>query len=336
MRLISLILFLSMPAFAQSVLKFPTNDCSADNNILIIPPSNASRDQNIELDNYNDVENYIDENILRGHEGGNGGDPIRMNFLKIGENILKNYGSSIISLIGEDSFRKMVSRMSIEFIKLTRTPLKDNGGSYVSAIIEDNHLLLYIGEEIPSLSWEILLLQKSEIEKLVLHEMFRLADVNDDNYFYSHQIFDPRKNFFLQEKTRLPDWLIPYTSNELMLFGDKTNETKLSDCIAFENFRLDKIVGLFCEENFGCSVRVSENSSALLRFQLAQNNLNRNLISSIKRIKAKAVFSCHYTLRTNGCHEKRHFIDHSKACYLKLLDEFSPSGAVLLDQHQTI
>ena len=118
-----------------------------------------------------------------GHFTGNGGDHIRGVFIKLGETVLSflketEEGKKILTdnNLSIDSLQKL---LNIEVITAIDTPLVDNGGSSVDAIGEKGKILLNKNR------WNDHLEKERDIYYLVLHELLRALEVNDDNYIIS-------------------------------------------------------------------------------------------------------------------------------------------------------
>ena len=139
---------------------------------------------------------------------GNGGDSARDSFITIGKNIIQNYGSGLqliepeLKIHNFKNYKDLEVLLSIDVISTSKEILIDNRGSIVSAIGEPKSIVLYVGNEHPELNWNKILQNTAKSERLVLHELLRAAEVNDDNYIFTNlilkeqgKIFDDKFNF---------------------------------------------------------------------------------------------------------------------------------------------
>jgi len=121
-----------------------------------------------------------------GHFTGNGGDHVRGMFLKLGEAVVAflnetEEGKKLLvdNNLNVESIKKT---LSIEVVFAIETPLIDNGGSSVDAIGEKGKILLNKNR------WTEHLEKERDVYYLVLHEILRVLEVNDDNYIISKAI----------------------------------------------------------------------------------------------------------------------------------------------------
>ena len=121
-----------------------------------------------------------------GHFTGNGGDHVRGMFLKLGEAVVSylnetEEGKKLLANhnLSSDGLKKI---LTIEYVSAIETPLIDNGGSNVDAIGEKGKILLNKNR------WTEHLEKERDVYYLVLHELLRAIEVNDDNYIISKAI----------------------------------------------------------------------------------------------------------------------------------------------------
>jgi hypothetical protein len=163
-------------------------------NLQHTTPPSFTRASQVPLERTHEV---IDEkiNYMSGSSGaGNGGDDIRRRFIQIGQNILKYYKEGFERfdhLIKERGFKKVsdVQKiLNIHFITLSTETLRDNTDQIVSALGSPEGIILYIGTENPAFHWNEIFKNIFSAEALVLHEMLRALNINDDNYVISKAI----------------------------------------------------------------------------------------------------------------------------------------------------
>lgn len=121
-----------------------------------------------------------------GHFTGNGGDHVRGMFLKLGEAVVSflnetEEGKKLLldHNLSIDALKKI---LTIEYVSAIEAPLIDNGGSNVDAIGEKGKILLNKNR------WTEHLEKERDVYYLVLHELLRAIEVNDDNYIISKAI----------------------------------------------------------------------------------------------------------------------------------------------------
>lgn len=126
---------------------------------------------------------YAPLSLQAGHFTGNGGDHVRGMFLKLGHTVVSflnetKEGRKLLAdhNLSANAFQNI---LTIEHISTVETPLVDNGGSDVDAIGEKGKILLNKNRWIEHLEKE------RDIYYLVLHELLRATEVNDDNYVIS-------------------------------------------------------------------------------------------------------------------------------------------------------
>lgn len=138
-------------------------------------------------------------NLFAGTGAGNGGDFVRMEFIRIGNSICETFESGFQKIKpqlnkGEDyklnKLSDLKNYLNINFISTSVDPLFDNRGNLVNALGSREGIILYVGDFYKELSWSSILRNRRYSVKLVLHEMLRGHGVNDDDYKYSDPILE--------------------------------------------------------------------------------------------------------------------------------------------------
>ena len=148
----------------------------------------------------------------------NGGDEIRANFAKKGQEII-NYlktnsmGRELVSKNNLD-VQALSQTLLVEKIQVVRGPLVDNSGSRVDAIGIPGLIKLDIDR------WITLLGSGNDLYYLIFHEMLRSAGVDDDNYKVSVAI-----NPFLKTEPNPNNNSTIYVSGSEWTCGIKYNQT---------------------------------------------------------------------------------------------------------------
>jgi hypothetical protein len=121
-----------------------------------------------------------------GHGVGNGGDHIRATFMSVGRAVVQylNEGDEGTRLRDEHRLdtSAMSALLSIESIEVKDEVLVDNGGSVVDAIGERQKITLAQDR------WTQHFENERDVYFLVLHELLRALEINDDDYVISRQI----------------------------------------------------------------------------------------------------------------------------------------------------
>ncbi len=271
-----------------------------------------------------------------GHEGGNGGDPIRMEFIRIGEKILADKTQNIISLTSQNIYNEMKAKLTIENIKISDAVLIDNGNSVVSAIGNTKTITLYTGGELQDLSWSRIIENKEIRKKLVLHELFRLVDVDDDNYVYSNKIINPRATLDLSQGMDLPERLFPLSKAEMMEKGEQV-DFPMSKCIESTSFRYEEVANIKCDQATGqCDISSRTNSSKLFEIEFKKTKRISRFLNDVNQRKTKGFISCLYTRGHDICNANPRKEYSLMTCSMFLSDTLLPSGYLssLNIQHQ--
>jgi hypothetical protein len=152
----------------------------------------AQQESRLELPSRFNLEKQRFDSISSG-EGfgvGNGGDFVRANFIKYGQNIV-NYlkyeleGQSFSKKYKLDT-KKLELVLNNDVIKVSDRKLIDNTGEEVDAIFLNNQLFLY--DE----SWEDFFSSNNNFLTLIFHEMLRAIRKNDDDFRISRHLNIPQ------------------------------------------------------------------------------------------------------------------------------------------------
>lgn len=280
--------------------------------------------------------NSYSKSEARGHEGGNGGDPIRLEFIKIGKELLTEYKVAITSRFGKDKLQRLEESLSIKHISLSDKVLYDNGASLVSALGDTNGIVLYIGNEQPDLTWNNLLSNKTTARKIIFHEMLRFAGINDDDYIYTNELIKLSGKVNLNQIIELPETIQPLTISDLVSKGLRYDFAPQSLCGDAEGFQLSLTTDIECSQgNNTCSVKNIWTNSELFEFQLSSSAKNNRFISSAILNKTRGVLSCDYKREIkNDCASDTQEIASSLSCNLLLSDKLKYDGTVHLQQHR--
>jgi hypothetical protein len=148
--------------------------------------------------------------IASAHRVGNGGDYLRGTFLSLGQKIIKYLEEDFSgrSLVAEKhlDLKKLKTTLNTESIIVTNEILIDNTQSLVDAIGIPG--LITINER----AWYEHFERNRDIYYLVFHEMLRSADINDDNYIISRNIYPFPTTFSQTTRLTTLDSLIPEDS----------------------------------------------------------------------------------------------------------------------------
>ena len=238
---------------------------------------------------------FLQSFALAGHEGGNGGDPVRLEFIDTGKKILKKYDKKLRLYLTLDQLEELKQKLSIEFISLTDQIIIDNGGSVVSAIGDQSGIVLYVGSEYPDLSWSYLLKNRMITEKLILHEMFRLVGLDDDNYIYTNKVILNSGYVNLNQIIELTKNLRPISISDMMSKGLRYDLVSQSSCGLAEGYQVSLVTRLSCsEKDSKCTVQNIWTQQNLFQLNFEDNKKNREFFKAVTSKNAKAVLSCDY------------------------------------------
>lgn len=226
-----------------------------------------------------------------GSGAGNGGDSPRMEFLKIGNNIIDYYqeGFKKINRVVTNP-EQLRAYLNINVVRTSVEVLVDNRNNPVSAIGMPNSITLYVGDSHKDLSWTTVLQDRRSAERLVLHEMLRAHGVNDDNYVYTNKVL-AEQDIIEGEGLRMK-WSMD-TLNSIrtsLLLGIKaTNieaETKvyartIEDIKKINNLSSSKLLTLPIELSQSLSEEMKEREIVLIRRDL---KLVRDLVPYADKI----------------------------------------------------
>jgi hypothetical protein len=116
----------------------------------------------------------------KGNESGGGGDEIRADFMKLGEEIIvfmaTDPSGQTLADFHHLDISKLLKTLTIEKITVTDDTLIDQTGSIVDAVISGDKVLLNQAR------WLSILSGKDDAHYLVFHEMLRLDGIDDDDY----------------------------------------------------------------------------------------------------------------------------------------------------------
>lgn len=119
----------------------------------------------------------------RGNESGGGGDEIRANFIKLGQDVIQflatDPSGTALANFHQIDIETLEKTLSIDRIAVSDEILIDRTNSVVDAVVRDDKVVLNQSR------WLVMLNSKDDVHYLVFHEMLRLSGVSDDNYLIS-------------------------------------------------------------------------------------------------------------------------------------------------------
>jgi|GEM_PF-5547031 len=132
---------------------------------------------------------------------GNGGDHLRSEFLRTGNQILEFLkqaeAGKVLTQLHALDLTKLEATLAAEKIQVSDSALIDNSGSIVDALGEPGNITL---SRIP---WTRYFALRTDVAYLIFHEMLRSAGIDDDNYRISMAL-KPFK-YFISTQASFPD-----------------------------------------------------------------------------------------------------------------------------------
>jgi hypothetical protein len=266
-----------------------------------------------------------------GHERGNGGDEVRLEFINRGEQILISYEATIKQILSLDQFNKMKDTLNIKRILLSEKELFDYSDSNVSAIENNGVITLYIGEDIKNLNWQSLFKNSKRVNKLILHEILRSSGLNDDDYVYSNKIMQPISYLSFNQKKNLiifEDDTFPITAKQTIKHGVRSSKRKIRrHCGKAYEYNISVTGKLNCSkkgDNSICSVKEALTGSHLVSFN---TYLSDSYIDYLKDYGNSVIINCTYSAdQMKSCKDgSKNLIDDYR-CSLQLSEHINQYG----------
>lgn len=238
---------------------------------------------------------FITLSSFAGNEGGNGGDPIRLGFLAEATKLIENKSVEIRQVLGENFITNLRPKLDVNNLILEDELLYDNKGSLASAVYEKGKIKLYTGSEYPDLAWSYLLKVNSIRPKMVLHEIIRLAGVNDDNYYFTNQILG-NEELFLSQIVALPDSKYPLTSAQMIQKGIYYRPVYENVCEEeMEGYRVEATVALNCHpEKYYCEFNEVFNDTFIFSLNFKEKEGYQENLRELNEKRINAVLLCDY------------------------------------------
>jgi len=256
---------------------------------------------------------------------GNGGDPVRDYFFLIGKNIIQNYSDGLLSINDElkkkgiSDYRQLETALNIDTVHTSLAPLYDNKGSAVSALGKKGSITLYVGNDLPALSWNSLMLNKGKSERIVLHELLRAFEINDDNFVFTNivlknqgRIFNETYNFVWSKEN---DAIITSalsnsfnaenTNSELDSFRDSFLDLKDKNQLIYS-----ELITVYIEFALALDSRQSKSNGNQKKLLSVFREVNRNL----KNVNSVADKFASYATANNDQISSQYFLEYFILC----------------------
>lgn len=115
---------------------------------------------------------------------------LRNEFINQGQVLLTTYQTRVRQVLGGDALQRMKNALRAGNISFSREELiGPNRRMERSQRNKNGGRTLYIGDKRPEMSWsEILYKRDKNLEKLLMHELVEMANIDDRNLQYSSRI----------------------------------------------------------------------------------------------------------------------------------------------------
>jgi hypothetical protein len=111
---------------------------------------------------------------------------LRKEFMKQASKIIRLHGPEINLYFRQDVASLMKARLRSENIFMSEAVIYNASRNPVHSEINNSSITLYVGEQYPDQNWNHYInynqSQKINTDRLILHELFELADIRDDNF----------------------------------------------------------------------------------------------------------------------------------------------------------
>lgn len=114
---------------------------------------------------------------------------LRNEYLKRCSNALRIYRDDIARSYGQDRVGLIRNRLNSLQLELSFHVLVSERNETVSTLVRNGYLALYVGEEVPELSWRRnLKADRQDLNLMILHDVLTLGDIEDSNYRVSRRM----------------------------------------------------------------------------------------------------------------------------------------------------
>jgi hypothetical protein len=118
---------------------------------------------------------------------------IRQDFLKKGAELLRIYENPMKAVIGQRAVGLIRNKLKYDNVLVTHQYLYDGTHHFARSVHRDDSVTLYIGRDHVDLDWgQVRLGRSSQYNRLVMHELLIMGNVDDYNLVLSDRILARR------------------------------------------------------------------------------------------------------------------------------------------------
>lgn len=118
---------------------------------------------------------------------------IRQDFLKKGAELLRIYESQMKAVIGQRTVGLIRNKLKYDNVLVTHQYLYDSGHRYARSVHREDTITLYVGRDQSDLDWgQVRLGRMSQYNRLVMHELLLMGNVDDYNLVLTDRILSRR------------------------------------------------------------------------------------------------------------------------------------------------
>lgn len=118
---------------------------------------------------------------------------IRQDFFKKGSELLRLYEFQMKEVVGPRTVGLIRNKLKYDNVLVTHQYLYDGGHRYTRSVHRDDSVTLYIGRDQRDLDWgQIRLGRVSQYNRLVMHELLLMGNVDDYNLVLTDRILGRR------------------------------------------------------------------------------------------------------------------------------------------------
>jgi hypothetical protein len=119
---------------------------------------------------------------------------IRQDFVKKGAELLRIYESQMKAVVGQRTVGLIRNKLKYDNVLVTHQYLYDGGHHYTRSVHRDDSVTLYIGRDETDLDWgQVRLGRVSQYNRLVMHELLMMGNVDDYNLVLTDRILTRRQ-----------------------------------------------------------------------------------------------------------------------------------------------
>lgn len=125
---------------------------------------------------------------------------IRQDFIKKGAELLRVYENQMKSILGPRTVGLIRNKLKYDNVLVTHQYLYDGSHRYARSVHRADSVILYIGRDQVNLDWgQVRLGRMSQYNRLVMHELLLMGNVDDYNLVLTDRILSRRASPVVQD-----------------------------------------------------------------------------------------------------------------------------------------